>query len=303
MLVISPASLFGQQATSPLTLIEAQAAAQRVSPELRAAREAVVAADARARQAGAFPNPTLAYSHERASRAGTTNAQHIAALEQPLDILGQRAARREAAELRAAVARAHLEAAESRLDFDVARAFAHVVATDRRATLASQASAAFGEARRVSRVRLAAGDVSGYADRRLRLEAARYAALAAQTALARDSARLVLAWLVADSTMTPAASIATALDTRQMDTMVASLVADTVGRPPAVAVVADSLRALALTRRAELRVAALERDVAAAEVRLAGRERVPVPVVTAGIKTESAAGLDGFRGLVAGLAV
>jgi len=65
----------------------------------------------------------------------------------------------------------------------------------------------------------------------------------------------------------------------------------------------DSLLALAETRRAELRVARLEREAAAAEIRLVGRERLPVPVVSAGLKTERTPEADGFRGLVAGVSL
>ncbi|HEY0970075.1 MAG TPA: TolC family protein [Gemmatimonadales bacterium] len=287
-------------APTPLTLAEARTIARRVSPDLRAAREAVTAAEARARQAGAFPNPTLAYSHERTSRDGATNAQHVAALEQPLDFLGQRAARRDAASLRTAAARARFDLARTELDFAVTRAFAHALAAERQAALASRMADAFGEARRVSGARLAAGDVSGYADRRLRLEAARYAALAAAAMLARDSARVTLATLLADSAggLPPLAATALVLDARALD----SLAAAPLPPPPAApGVAADSLQVLALARRAELRVAQLERDAAAAGIRLARSERLPIPVVSAGLKTERTPDGDGFRGLVAGV--
>ena len=288
----------------PLSLNEARAAARRASPQLRAAREAVAAAEARARQSSAFPNPALSYGHERTSRDGLTNAQHVVAIEQPLDVFGQRAARREAADLRVAAARARLDVTRLQLDFDVARAFAHALAGERRAALAREMADAFAQARRVSRERLAAGDVSGYADRRLRLEGARYAALAAQAALSRDSARLVLASLLADSASThPGLSAgALVLDVRLLDSIGVRLV---VARAPATpaAAPADSLQVLALAHRAELRLAQLERDAAAAGIRLARSERLPVPVISAGVKTESTSDGDDFRGFVAGVSL
>ncbi|HVE78793.1 MAG TPA: TolC family protein, partial [Gemmatimonadaceae bacterium] len=183
----------------PLSLAEARAAARRTSPDLAAAREAVAAAAARERQAAAFPNPTLAYGREQTSADGQTNSQNIATLEQPLELGGIRGARRDAARLRREALEARLAAAEIQLDFDVARAYALALAADRRATLADQAAGAFGQALRISERRLAAGDVSGYANRRMRLEAARYAALRAEAELARRSARLALAALVARS--------------------------------------------------------------------------------------------------------
>lgn len=307
LLAVGAVGAEAQPPATPLTLSDARETARRASPDLRAARAAVEAAEARARQAGAFPNPTLAYSHERTSRDGATNAQHITTLDQPLDVLGHRAARRDVAALRTAVARVQLEATQARLDFDVARAFAHAVAAERRLVLAQQMGEAFTDAQRVSGARLMAGDISGYADRRLRLEAARYAALAAQAALARDSARISLATLIADSTTGRSAralSAALALDPRALDAASNSTVVGVASRVDARGVSEpDSLLVLAERQRAELRVARLERDVAAAEIRVAGRERLPIPVVSAGLKTERTPEADGFRGLVAGLSL
>jgi outer membrane protein, heavy metal efflux system len=293
----------GRTPSAPLTLEQARATARQVSPELRAARAALGAAAARERQAGAVPNPILAYGHERTSRGGQTNAQHIAQLEQPLEVGGQRAARRDAARARRAAAEARLAAAEAQLDYDVTRAYALAVSADRRLSLAQQAAEAFTTAERVSERRFAAGDVSGYANRRLRLEAARYASVRARAALERRSARIALAALLTDSSIAPG-PLADALiltDTTLALPPLAEPTAPTSGpRLPTD----DSLLATALTHRADLRAAALDAAAAAAEARLAARERVPVPVISGGYKTEQAAGAGaGFRGLVAGVSV
>lgn len=303
LLALAPAA-GAQGSPPPLSLEEARATARRVSPELRAAREAVAAAEARARQAGAFPNPTLAYHHERTSRDEATNAQHVASVDQALDVFGQRAARRDAAVLLVAAERARLDLAHARLDFDVSRAFADALAGERRGALAREMAGAFTEARRVSTERLAAGDVSGYADRRLRLEAARYAALAAQAALSRDSARLTLASLLAegDAGAPGAAAGAFALDARLLDSLATAPAAGGARDMPDAART-DSLVRLAFVRRAELRVAQLEREAAAAGISLARSERRPIPVVSAGLKTERTPDGDGFRGFVAGVSL
>jgi outer membrane protein, heavy metal efflux system len=279
---------------APLTLPAARAAARQASPDLRAAREAVAAAAARERQAAALPNPTLAYGREQTSRGGQRNAQDVAQLEQPLEIGGQRGVRREAARLRGAAAAARLAVAEAQLDFDVARAYATAVAAERRATLAEQAAGAFTDAERVSDRRLAAGDVSGYAARRLRLEAARYASLRAEAALARRTARIALASLIG----------------ARADTLALPLtLGDSAVRAASSLPDADSLRAVAVRSRAELRAAVLEADAAAAEARLAARERIPSPTLAAGYKHErvedgvtgsSGASLSGF---VAGISL
>jgi cobalt-zinc-cadmium efflux system outer membrane protein len=283
----SAPSAYGQ--ASALTLEAAREAARRVSPDLRAAREAVAAARARERQAGAFPNPVLAYSREQTSSGGQSNSQNIAVLEQPLEIGGQRAARRDAARLRAEAMEARLAAAQIQLDYEVTRAYALGVATERRAELAQQAAAAFGQARTVSERRLAAGDVSGYANRRVRLEAARYAALRADALLARRAARLALASLVVTSADSIPIMTISLVDSLPVE---------------ALAYAPDSLRLLALRTRAELRAAELEAAAAGAEARLAVRERVPVPVVFAGIKNEQMAGSSGsLNGLAAGVSL
>jgi outer membrane protein, heavy metal efflux system len=260
-----------------LTLRAARSAARATSPELRAAREAVAAAAGRARQAGALPNPTLAYGREHTSRAGQTNSQDVAQLEQPLEIGGQRGARREAAGARLIAAEARLADAGTQLDFDVARAFALAVAADGRARLAEQTAGAFTEAQRVSERRLAAGDVSGYVARRLRLEVARYAALRAATMLERRNRRVALALMLGH----PASEAdALALPGENDSPPDESALA---GRET----VLDSLLSMAIHRRADLRAAASDAAAARAEARLAARERTPTPTLSAGYKGET----------------
>jgi cobalt-zinc-cadmium efflux system outer membrane protein len=66
----------------------------------------------------------------------------------------------------------------------------------------------------------------------------------------------------------------------------------------------DSLRGVALRARAELRAAELEAAAAAAEARLTARERIPVPIVSAGIKNEQVAGSSGsLNGVAAGVSL
>lgn len=294
--VIPAALLCAQDSARPdptkpsatLTLSEARALARRASAELTAAREAAAAAAARERQAGAFPNPTLSYQREQASANGQTNSQNIASVDQPIELRGTRSARISVARLRREAAQARIAAAEAQLDFEVTRAYAVAVSADRRAALAEQAATAFARARTVSGARLAGGDVSGYAHRRVRLEAARYAALFAEAALTRRIARVTLASLLAPSG-----------DALRGTTVILE---DSV---PAVAAVMpdDSLQSLAVLHRADLRVAAMEAKAAASEARLATRERVPVPTLSAGIKNEQAIGGEAVNGFVAGVSL
>lgn len=272
----------------PLTLSEAREAARRVSPELAAAREAMSAAAARERQAGAFPNPTLSYQREQTSGVGQTNSQNIASVDQPIEIGGQRSARRVAARLRRELAEARFAAAQAQIDYDVTRAYALAVAADRHATLARQATDVFVRARNVSQTRLVGGDVSGYAHRRIRLEAARYAGLLAEALLTRHTARLGLASLIA--------SAPDSLGDAEM------VLDDSVATVPFVPT-ADSLRALAARNHPELRAATLEARAAVADARLASRERIPVPIISGGLKNEQVVGGGQFNGFVAGVSL
>lgn len=280
------------QSPAIITLDDARLSARRHSAEVLAAREAVAAARGRERQASAFPNPVLAYDTEQTSGGGQSNSQHIASFEQPLELRGIRAARTDVAVARRLAAELRLTAAEAELDFTVSRAYALALSADRRAELANDAANAFTDAVRVSTTRLASGDISGYTARRLKLEAARYAAIRAEAQLARRAARLALTALIAPSV-------------------------DAIGRLPALDLAAlplapmtlplDSL--LALSRaRAEVRVSLADADAALAEARLVRRERTPSPTIVGGMKTEqqqssSSTGSQGLFGFAAGISI
>ena len=280
------------QTLTSLTLLEAKAAARRTSPELRAAREGVIAARGRERQAGVRQNPTFAFGREQSSGGGQSNSQNIAWLELPFEPSGLRSARRDAAAARREAAEARVTVAESQLDFEVTRAYAVALAADRRAALSEQATAAFTEALRVSERRYAAGDLSGYANRRLKLESARYATLRSEASLAQRSARTELASLVA-----PDANAIGPLGLTLADSLTLQISMSG----------SDSLLSVALRSRGELRVAILEAEAAAADARLAVRERTPVPLLSAGLKTErlsiSSAASQGLKGFAAGFAI
>lgn len=262
-------------AAQVLTLEEARTRALQASPALAAAREAVEAAAGRERQAGAFPNPTVSYAREQTSRAGQTTWQNIGVLEQRLDFGGARGARRDAAAHRRQATEADARALESELLFEVTRAYALAVAADQRALRAGEAATAFQRARRISRDRLAQGDVSGYADRRIGLEAARYSALHAEALLARRSARLALGGLLSASANTLAV-----LD-QPLD--------EALALPPLGGTV-DSLRRLALASRLELQSAEADMAAARADARAFGREAFPTPTAGIGFKNEKAPG-------------
>jgi outer membrane protein, heavy metal efflux system len=287
------ASRADAQTSGSLSIAGALDAAREASPEIAAAREASSAARARERQAGAFINPTLAYSREQASGDGQSTAQSIVMLDQPIEIGGVRGARRDAARLRREAADARVAQAEAEIAWQVRRTYALAVAADQRARLAEQAAGAFTQAIAISERRLAAGDISGYEHRRLRLEAARYATVRAEAELARRTARIALAALVTPRAETVGPFAGTLTDT-------------ILPREDALSE-AHALVAIAGRSRSELRAAELELEATAAEARLAAHERIPVVVLFGGIKTETVEPGGGpsadLRGLAAGVSI
>ena len=278
--------LANAQQIGGLTLEQAREQAQRASPVLAAARAVIDAATARQRQAGAHPNPVFGYSREQTSGSGVSTSQDIAAIEQRVEIGGQAGARTAAARARADVARARLALATSELNEQVARVYADVIAADRKYALAAQAAEQFGKAVTVMNRRVSEGDVSGYQARRLRLEAARYAALAAEAARTRRETRLQLDQLVPGQGEVALAALAVLPRATN-----------------ALELTSDSIVALALSKNAELQLAQNEVQVASADRSAVSRERIPTPALTAGYKGERPTDGRSLSGFVAGFSL
>jgi cobalt-zinc-cadmium efflux system outer membrane protein len=287
LLAIPPALSAQAPARAPLTLAEARARAVQVAPSIAAARQALAAAEGRLVQAGAYLNPVVTFSREQTSRDGATNSQNILALEQPFEIGGQRGARRDAASARRDAVRAGMALDSATVDFEVTRTYAAAVAAGRRAALATDAAGAFARAVAAGAERLAAGDISGYEQRRLRLEAARYAVVRAEAEIARDSAMRTLAALTGIDSTATLAMIPLA------DTLVLAPLALTV----------EALTARALEQNPALLVQEFEARALAADASLAAAERRPTPALIAGFKNERVATGEAFTGFVAGLSM
>lgn len=268
---------------SVLTIPAARSRALAASASLRAARHAVDAARGEERQAGAFANPVISFNREQASDATRRSSQDILAGEQWLDMPAARSARRSAARARREAAEARLAVAEWHAGAELVQAYAQAIAARRRARLADTLSATFARALAVSEQRLREGDIAGFAARRIRLEAARYAALRAAALRDERAADVALGVLLGTPTAVP-----------------------TLVEPAAPAVPdmnEDSLVALALDRRADIRSATAEAEALRAEARRAGAERLPGLSLTAGTKRESAEAGATLSGLVLGVAL
>ncbi len=135
--------------------------AERSSPRLMEIEASIDAADGRARQAAAWPNPVAGAEIEdiagTGAYRGTAQAQTTLTISEPLEIGGQRGAR-------AAAGRANLDEARARriqqradVGFDLAIAFASAEAAQNRVQLLTQDSDRVQEDLRIAHALVAAG--------------------------------------------------------------------------------------------------------------------------------------------------
>ncbi|MBX3562684.1 MAG: TolC family protein [Sphingomonas sp.] len=182
-----------------LTLSQALDEAESRSPEIVAARAAVSAAEARARQAGLLPNPELSVELENfagsGDYAGTRGLETTVAISQRLDLGGRRRSR-------LGVARAELAAAELRLAIaraDLARQvreqFARAVTARDRLRLAEENDRLARELARIAGQLVEAGRDPPLRALRARSAAAQAAAQLAAAQADEAAARLTLAAL------------------------------------------------------------------------------------------------------------
>lgn len=283
LLAVLSAPAAAQRVEPALSLDSSVHLALRAHPRIAAARAALEAAEQRSRQAGARLNPTLSWQYERTTRAGAENSQHITTLEQPL-AFGQRAARQQVAAAEELVAAGELRTVQLELTLLTVTAYAAALEAERREQIAARSAATFTEAMRVVSERLAAGDASGYEQRRIQLEAARYAVVREARAVEFRRARRELLALIDPANpnldRTPALSFDTA---------------------PLPELTSESLLALGRLQRPDLQAAAARVMVREAQSRLAASEQMPVPTLVGGFKNETAAGLGALRGVAAGV--
>ena len=288
------------QSSTPLDLVSALDRARRWSASVRGARAAIEAARARERQSVAWSNPAVSWGREGTSRNGQANAQQIVQVELPLDVTGARQARLRIAAIRRQAEERRLEGLLASVDHETSDALLSAVAADVQVNAWANTRATFERAVQIVGQRLAAGDVSGLAARRLRLEAARMAGGAATSASAARAARVHLATLLG---LDPRAG-----DTLTLPVSLSGVLKQVTRASSVLDGPLDSVVALAGRQRVEVQLALLDVELSLAERALIERERRPLPVVSAGAKVEkvadaTAGSLAGFRGLVAGVTI
>lgn len=269
------------QESRAVTLNEALRLFATNNLELRMARAEAAEAAALAWQAAAYPNPTVVGTHEPLSDGDRSYSETYLNLSQRLEWPGTRSARQAAAARAAAAATARLAADSGRLAFEVKSAYTEAARAERTERVLSRVAEVFRAGERSAEERYAAGDISLYDRRRIRVERARYETRLAEASLDAASARRRLALLVAPT--------AEAIQLAPSDSLT--------GLPPVI----ERARALslALARRGEVAAAVEAVEAARAEASVVRRERIPSPTATAGYRTQS----DGLAGAVLGLSL
>jgi outer membrane protein, heavy metal efflux system len=278
LLVAAPARA---QEPRAITLAEALDLFSANSLGLGLARSEAAEAAAVARQAAAYPNPTVMGSHEPLSDGDRSYSETYLNLSQRLEWPRTRNARQDAAARTAAAAAARLAADSARLVFEVRRAYIEAARAEGTERLLVRVAEVFQEGDRSAEERYAAGDISLYDRRRIQVERARYETRLAEVALEAAAARRHLAMLVdptgRDFELAPAEPLA--------------------GVPPAIA--AERALELALARRGEVAAAEAALESARAAASVERRERIPDLTATGGYKAQS----DGLTGAFLGLSL
>ena len=246
---------------------------------LRRARSEAQALRGAARQARAYPNPTLQATHEPLRRGDTRQSETYLNLSQQLEWSG-RSARIASAQQTAAAARARAAADSARLALQVATAYVEAATAETRRRRLEQVTRVFRRADSSVAERRREGDASGYAVRRIRLERARYEQRLAAARLEAQNARRQLALLILPDA---APSVAA-------EPLPASM-------PPSMS--EQSAFRTALEQRPELRRWRSEVGAQKASLRAARQEAWPDPSVTAGYKRQS----NGFDGAFLGVGI
>ena len=251
----------GPAFAEPVSLSDALARGRDASPRIAKAKAELKAAEGRAIQAGVRPNPTLSAEVENFSGTGPYRTfgqtETTVAVSQPFELGGKRRARKEVASAERAFAQIALRKAEADLGYDIIVSHAELRAAEDRAVLARQVLARAAELARIAETLVDVGRDPPLT--KLRADALLAEAKAEKLRAEADllSARQRLALLIGSE-----------------DPELSAAAQDMVA-PPALPDGAQSL---------DERLAAAERDAAAARVKLAQADGVPDITASGGVR-------------------
>lgn len=231
-----------------------------------------------ARQAAAYPNPSLTVTHEPLSRDGESTSETYFNLNQPVEWSGMRRARIQAAEWLAESAEGRFQADSLSLLFDLASAYVEASAASQTYEAVLRITDIFREADRAAEEQYESGELSGYQARRISVERARYENRLALLELESHRWQRRLAALIVPEEQGVRIVPATELSVE--------------------APVPDLTAAIEQAQQQRTELVRTQAEVAAAQFAMTGLQKsvAPAPVLTAGYKRQS----NGFNGLFLG---
>lgn len=262
LLLAGMLAVTGPAFAEPVTLSDALARGQQVSPRVAKARAELKAAEGRAIQAGVRPNPEVSVEVENFSGTGPYHSfrstETTVSVAQPFELGGKRRARKDVAAAERDYAQIALRRAEADLAYDIVVAHAELRASEDRADLARKVLARAVELTRIAETLVDVGRDPPLTKLRADALLAEAKADDLQAASELLTARQRLTLLI-DS------------DDGELSASVQDMPV-----PPALPPNAQSL---------DERLAAAERDAASGRVRLAQAEGVPDITATSGIRS------------------
>ena len=271
--MVRPALAFGQGSVQRVSLAEALRAFAENGLELRIARSETAGLAGAARQSRAYFNPEFAFSRDDLGHDDEKTWEETFHLVQQVEW-----PKRTTARLRASVEAIRAGAARFREDsielaFGVRTAYARAWFAEAVESVVRRAAAVIRGVAEDADLRLAAGDISAFEARRLRLERAWAEREVAEAALRARDARRALAVLIA-----PRDGIEEIGPSEGLE-----------GSPPRVS---RETALQALPRRPDVEAAARELEAARAATQLAATYWVPAPSLSLGYRHHN----DGFGG-------
>ena len=200
LLSLSPLAAAGQDAVRRVSLAEALESLATNSLALKIARSETAEATGAARQSRAYSNPALSVGRDDLSHQDEKVWEETFLLTQQVEWPARTAARARAARHTIGAGTARLRADSISLAFEVREAYVQAWLAEETESLVQRAASVIRSVADDAEIRLAAGDISAYEARRLRLERVQIELELQEAGLGARDARRRLAVLVVPGT-------------------------------------------------------------------------------------------------------
>lgn len=279
--IFSLTSAVAQDNERTLTYTDAVALLAKNNPTLLLSKTKADEQAGWARQASAFPNPSLSVSHEPLYKEDETTTESYININQRLEWPGLRKARINTSRRLYESAVRSYQADSLQVLYDMTEAYIEASSAEKLYQQTQHITAIFREAARAATEQYKIGEMSGYQMRRLNIEQARYENRLAQVELDVHRLQRRLGAMIlpdeAGSRIVPATDLA-------MNDFLLSL---------------DAALEQAYSGRPELKAIRANVEAAGYSITAIQKSLIPTPTITAGVKRQS----DGFNGLFGGAAI